>query len=91
MLVCGDRLGQDRKIPKFREVLNQVLVFSNPGLGCAGSGSPGDAAAACSVLVFFLGAAGFFSALALRLGAISLSLAVQPEAAVLNSRAMCFR
>ena len=47
-----------------------TLLVCGDRLGWAGSGSTvGDAAAACSALVFFLGGA-FFAAGALRLGAI---------------------
>ena len=47
-----------------------TLLVCGDRLGWAGSGSTvGDAAAACSALLFFLGAA-FFAAGALRLGAI---------------------
>ena len=49
---------------------HRTLLVCGDRLGCAGgSGSVGDAAAACSALVFFLGAA-FFAAGAFRLGAI---------------------
>ena len=49
---------------------SRTLLVCGDRLGWAGSGSVGDAAAACSAFGFFLGAA-FFAAGAFRLGGIA--------------------